>query len=114
MRKLLFLPLLLALGCSPAPDEEKYERKFNRYDFGGVYVHEFETKLERDRAIEDRMKSFKGRGDIPAKRVHGAAFWEETKDGKVIPSTCEIYVVRWDFETIGHELTHCMHGSFHA
>jgi len=26
---------------------------------------------------------------------------------------CEIWIVKWDMETAGHELHHCMFGSFH-
>jgi hypothetical protein len=86
---IIFATLLLLDGCDKYP---KPNKELDRKEIV-LKVHSFSSKSELQRVIGKRS---------------GMAKW--SPDDNI----CDIYIVDWDFNTAGHELHHCMYGSFHA
>lgn len=100
LRLLVFSLVFVLVSCS---DEPEIEYK-PQYDDAAIQlvVYSFDNVTELKRALErdgyEVLPGHKGFADI--KRDKGINF-------------CRIYVLKWDFDTTGHELHHCMTGSFH-
>lgn len=97
------LILILAMYLSACSDEPKpkYTTQFDDISINLV-VNSYDSYRELREALEsedvDVLPGHKGYAYV--KRVNGI-------------NRCTIYVVKWDFKTTGHELHHCMTGSFH-
>lgn len=70
-----------------------------------VYVQEFDKP-----EIQLRLHAYDSRREL--EKVIGnerlaMAVWSPNDN------ICDVYFMRWDFESLGHEVTHCQHGTFH-
>lgn len=107
---ILAIMVLFVVSCEPS----KQEKISGTQDYNGVQfpitVHTFQTKRELEVALKD-IKSH----DEP---VSGYSQWYlSKKTGEM--SRCEIYVIVPEGEadehmtTWGHELAHCVYGTYH-
>ncbi len=85
--------LALALGaCSDSDPKPKYTQEFDRQEVQ-LRLHAFDSRASLERIITKKRKAM--------------AVW--SPDDNI----CDVYFMRWDFESLGHEVTHCQHGAFH-
>lgn len=114
---LLAVAFVLMLGLSSCGDQNQFGRPLKQtHNLNGqvfpLEVMVFESEPELHRYL---MKH-----KIEKKKVLGLARWTILKNDPSTVTDCTIYVVRPKglddsnrFETWGHELVHCVYGSFH-
>ena len=69
---------------------------------------------------ENKLRRYLSDNDLPSEDILGLAQWAHPADDLSVVKRCEIYVVEPktsrsndNMNTWGHELMHCMYGSFH-
>jgi len=100
----------------PACDQKPRDLNDERFRYGGepftIRVHRFDTHQEMNKAVESLRKNDKDRG---ADLLGYSVMSVNPNTGKV--SSCDIFVKKSDgnteLETWGHELKHCIKGSWH-
>lgn len=114
LSKVIPLALLLAVaGCSTTPNQIKGSHNYESREFNiKVTVHDTNRKLNR---VVGRKYGELNNGYS----VEGFSIWYITEDASEM-ETCELHVVRpegpednYEFSTWGHELAHCVYGTFH-
>ena len=107
MKKLLFATLLfLLVGCKPAVDPE-FDRS-EKIITTKVYLYDNETEVTL------AYKNFVGEDNFDGSIRRGWSGWS-----REAPYQCEIHSVRpsriddTHTTTLGHELLHCLQGSYH-
>jgi hypothetical protein len=124
MKKLLLIPLLLILGCSPESDIKPTMDRTNQDIRIRVIFHETQVSLEEAYRIANNLPS-----RTPVPEQWGFAAWNQWRDPRtgnfidIIPPGqeywCNIHAFRPKNQadqrvlTLGHELLHCVYGSFH-
>ena len=114
MRELIAIAalMLLVVGCVKKESQEtiKGTQEFSGVEFP-ITVHVFETKSEMHKHLREN--------NIDRRKVQGKASWLVAADMSVLYS-CDIYVVKPKgvndnnkLETWGHELAHCVYGTYH-
>ena len=114
MRELVVIAafMMLVVGCVKKESEDTIK---GSQDFSGVEfpitVHVFETKSEMHKHLRENK--------IERRKVQGKASWLVAADMSVLYE-CDIYVVKPKgvndnnkLETWGHELAHCVYGTYH-
>lgn len=77
---------LFLVGCGKPKHEDFQKTEIE------LKINVYDTEEQLKREVGDKL---------------GQAIWSPN-DNK-----CEIWIVKWDMKTTGHELHHCMYGSFH-
>ena len=103
-RKLAAVPLLLGMvACSGTPRE--YLQKDHTRTHIDLRINLYSNKTEMTRALNKKFPRL-------YTNPEGVAAWD------TVTNKCEIYVVEpkkpFDISTWGHELLHCVYGSWHG
>jgi len=108
----IFLGLLalLIVSCEPAPDKKiSGTQDYSNTQFP-ITVYTYEDRVALNEAVKEKSEY--------KQRVEGLALWFLTKESRQM-KRCEIHVVipsEVDDEhtlTWGHELAHCVYGTYH-
>jgi len=81
--------VVLLFSCLP---QSTTRQEFNREKTVITRYHVYENKRELQKVTGKKS---------------GQAVWSPNDQ------ICDVYLVRWDFESTGHEIHHCLYGSFH-
>lgn len=106
----LAIMVLFLVSCDPSPDK----KLSGTQDYTGVQfpitVYTYDSREELNKAVEGKKPK--------GQRVEGLALWFLKKENREM-IRCEIHVVspsKVDDEHIltwGHELAHCIYGTYH-
>jgi hypothetical protein len=107
---IIFLTAIILVSCSDNKSTIPQTHNAENQDFI-VNVMTFESESALNKYIEEN--------NLETRQVQGLARWLITTESKVV-KRCDIYVVKpkssrdnSTFTTWGHELVHCIYGSFH-
>lgn len=103
--------MLLMVSCEPSKQEIT-----KTHDITGEYVDIRVTTFQSSRALNKFLKE----SEFSDQEVDGLARWAHPKGDLTKVKRCDIYVVEpsgsrdySQMETWGHELMHCIYGSYH-
>lgn len=114
---LVALAFVLMVGLTSCGDDNRYGKPLERtHDYSekflDIKVVAFETESDLHRYLQ--------KNKLQKKKVKGLAIWNIDARNPSVVYDCTIYVVdpkglkdNDRFETWGHELVHCVYGSFH-
>jgi hypothetical protein len=121
MKKLLLIPLLLILSCSPESDIKPTMDRTDKDIQIRVIFHETSDSLEEAYRLANKLPE-----RTPVPEQWGFAAWNEWRDrqGNSIDNPdeqyrCTIHAFQPTRQTdqrvltLGHELLHCVYGSYH-
>lgn len=110
---LLGLALLLT-SCDPQPQGEKIVPSFDRtHNEMTIVVRTYPTHVQVTRELDEFHRQ-KGITKLPARHSLGWAAWNtEAPYACVINVKTPDRVDDDDVTTMGHELAHCLYGSYH-
>ena len=104
--------MFLLASCEPSPDSGVTKT----HDVTGEYIDIRVMTFDN----QSSMQRYLTRNKLTNDEVDGLAQWVHPKNDLTKVKRCEIYVVEPSgvkdyntMETWGHELVHCMYGSFH-
>lgn len=100
-----FFILLFLVGCEPKPVDKEFDNTGKPLT---ITVHVYKNEKELTQALIDRNNALNV--ETPFKDVMREG-WAEWKG-----STCKIHTTDINyrtFETLGHELAHCLYGAYH-
>lgn len=107
-----FICGFMLVSCDSQKEELVETHNYEGREFK-IIVEVFDSRLELNKTLEKLYPEYKG------KELEGLALWSITKDMENM-DLCTVYVVRPkhaednpEFTTWGHELVHCIYGSFH-
>jgi len=116
---LVTFALLLATGCEPR--KEEINKKFDRSGEPVVVtIYTYDSQRELDAAFREIHNIARG-DDVDSR--YGFARWHEWRDPEgnlvEVERECEVHIVKPEHVddeatlTLGHELLHCLYGSYH-
>lgn len=104
--------VLLVVSCEPLPDEGLTKTHDVTGEYLDIRVMTFKSQKSLQKYLTKNKMTFH--------EVDGLAQWAHPKNDLTKVKRCEIYVVEPKsvkdtdvMETWGHELAHCIYGSFH-
>lgn len=105
------------IGLSSCTDQNQYGKPLEQtHDLSGQMFPLKVIVFESERALNKHVE----KNNLAQSEVLGLARWTAKKNDLSSVSSCTIYVVDPKglndsnrFETWGHELVHCVYGSFH-
>jgi len=107
-----YLSLLLLLIISGCDTDNKLSGSIDRVGKPiEVTVYTAESRVELERLYGTKISS--------SERLHGFANWNEGVDGEPSSFWCDIYIIQpkgvddENVDTLGHEMAHCLWGSYH-
>lgn len=104
--------MLLMVSCDPSPDSGIKKTHDVTGEYIDIRVMTFNS--------QSSMQRYLTKNKLTNDEVDGLAQWVHPKEDLTKVKRCEIYVVEpsgvrdyTTMQTWGHELVHCMYGSFH-
>ena len=104
--------VLFVVSCDPLPDEGLIKTHDVTGEYVDIRVMTFKSQSSLQKYLTKNKMTFY--------EVDGLAQWAHPKNDLTKVNRCEIYVVEPSgvkdvdvLETWGHELAHCIYGSFH-
>ena len=112
VKLLLALMVLFVVSCDPLPPESLTKTHDVTGEYLDIRVMTFKSQSSLQKYLTKNKMTFH--------EVDGLAQWAHPKGDLTKVKRCEIYVVEPNsvkdvdvLETWGHELAHCIYGSFH-
>lgn len=113
-----FACIVLLMGCQPetpqAPIDVKYDRSGTTLEITTVF---YDSRMDLTAAY---MRFYPKTDPEYARRVLGFSQWRQTLGGDPADNQCVVHTVRPKYidddtvMTLGHEVLHCIYGSYHA